>query len=117
MFRKSGRFLQTAVSLLIACFTGVLGTLLHQTKVQGEMPIGLIVSLGMVLMLSAFIRDNQKGRMPGFTFSISLAVFISFVSQNITGDILIPANNAGLWWSYGAICIAALVSLWPKLNT
>jgi F0F1-type ATP synthase membrane subunit a len=114
MFRKSGSFFQSAFSLLIACFAGVLGTLLHQTKIQGEIPIGLIASLGMVLMLSAFIRDNQKGKMPGFTFSLSLALFIFVVSQNLTGDILIPGNNAGLWWSFGAIGIAALVALWPK---
>lgn len=99
-----------------ASFAAITGTLMHQTQVGDGLPIGLFFSLSLVLMLAANVRDRQKGKLPGLAFAITLAVLLFLVGQNLTGDILLPANDAGLWWSYGAIGVAALVALWPKLN-
>lgn len=105
------------IGFLYASFAALVGTLMHQTQVGGEIPIGLFFSLSLVLMLAAGIRDKQSGKLPSLTFAIVLAVQLFLISQNLTGDILIPANNAGLWWSYGAIGVASLVALWPKLRS
>jgi hypothetical protein len=104
------------VGFIYASFASLIGTLIHQTQVGDQVPIGLLFSLSLVLMLSGAIRDRQKGKLPGAIFTITLAVQLFLIGQNLTGDILIPGNNAGLWWSYGAIGIAALVALWPKLK-
>jgi hypothetical protein len=101
---------------LAASFVAIVGTLMHQTQVGEETPIGLLFSLSLVLMLAGGIRDRHRGKSSGLVFTVALAVELFLISQNLTGDILIPANNAGLWWSYGAIGIAALVALWPKLR-
>jgi hypothetical protein len=105
------------VGFFYASFASLIGTLMHQTQVGDQVPIGLLFSLSLVLMLSGAIRDRQKGKLPGAIFTITLAVQLFLIGQNLTGDILIPGNNAGLWWSYGAIGIAAIVALWPKLKT
>ena len=105
------------VGFLYASFAAIVGTLMHQTQVGDEIPIGLLFSLSLVLMLAGGIRDRQKRKLPGLVFTITLAAQLFLIAQNLTGDILIPANNAGLWWSYGAIGVAALVVLWPKLGT
>ena len=100
-----------------ATFGSVLGTLMHQTQVGNEIPIGLIFSLALVFMLAGAIRDRHKGKLPGFIFAATIAVELFVIGQNLSRDILIPGNNLGLWWSYGAIGIAALVALWPKLKS
>ena len=104
------------IGFIYASFASLIGTLMHQTQVGDQVPIGLLFSLSLVLILSGAIRDRHKGKLPGAIFTITLAVQLFLIGQNITGDILIPGNNAGLWWSYGAIGIAALVALWPKLK-
>ena len=70
----------------------------------------------LVLLVAGGIRDKQSGKIPGLVFTITLAAQLFLIAQNLTGDILIPANNSGLWWSYGAIGVAALIALWPKLK-
>ena len=104
------------VGFTYATFAALIGTLMHQTQVGDQVPIGLLFSLSLVLMLSGAIRDRQKGKLPGAIYTITVAVALFLIGQNLTGDILIPGNNAGLWWSYGAIGVAALVALWPKLE-
>jgi hypothetical protein len=104
------------IGFLYASFASAVGTLMHQTQVGDEIPIGLLFSLSLVLMLAGGIRDRQNGKLPGLVFALTIAVELFVIGQNLTGDILIPGNNAGLWWSYGAIGVAALVALWPKLK-
>jgi hypothetical protein len=104
------------VGFIYASFTSVVGTLMHQTQVGDEIPIGLLFSLSLVLLVAGGISDKRSGKIPGLVFTITLAVQLFLIAQNHTGDILIPANNSGLWWSYGAIGVAALVALWPKLK-
>ena len=103
--------------VLFALFAMVFGTITHQTQLAEGMPIGLFFSFSLVLMLAAAIRDRQKGKLPGFVFTLTLGIGLFVISRNFGGDILIPGNNAGLWWSYGAVGVAALVALWPKLRS
>ena len=116
MARGRGDIKGAMVGFLYASFAAIVGTLMHQTQVGDEIPVGLLFSLSLVLMLAAGIRDRQKGKMPGLVFALTIAVELFVIGQNLTGDILIPGNNSGLWWSYGAIGVAALVALWPKLK-
>lgn len=117
MDRVRGGTQGAVVGFIYASFASVVGTLMHQTQVGAEIPIGLLFSLSLVLMLAGGIRDRQKGKLPGLVFALTIAVELFVIGQNLTGDILIPGNNAGLWWSFGAIGVAALVALWPKLKS
>lgn len=116
MARGRGGTKGAVFGFLYASFASVVGTLMHQTQVGDEIPIGLLFSLSIVLLLAGGIRDRHRGKLPGLLFTITLAALLFLIAQNLTGDILIPGNNAGLWWSYGAIGVAALVTLWPKLE-
>ena len=116
MARGRGGIKGAVVGFTYASFTSVVGTLMHQTQVGDEIPIGLLFSLSLVLLIAGGIRDRYFGKIPGLVFTITLAAQLFLISQNLTGDILIPANNAGLSWLYVAIGMAALVALWPKLR-
>jgi hypothetical protein len=117
MARGRGGIKGALVGFIYASFASVVGTLMHQTQVGDEIPIGLLFSLSLVLLLAGGIHDRQKGKLPGLVFALTIAVELFVIGQNLTGDILIPGNNSGLWWSYGAIGVAALVALWPKLRS
>ena len=117
MPKRASKFLHMLIGFGHGTFAAIAGTLMHQTQVSDEIPIGLLFSLSLVLLISGGIRDRHVGKIPGLVFAITLAVQLFLISQNLTGDILIPGNNAGLWWSYGAIGVAALVALWPKTKS
>lgn len=89
---------------------------MHQTKLDPEVPIGLLFSFALVIMLAANIRDHQTAKLPGVTFAVSVGLILFLIGQNLTGDIMIPGNDLGLGWSYGAIGFATLIALWPKLK-
>ena len=116
MARGRSGIKRSVIGFLYASFASVVGTLMHQTQVGDEIPIGLLFSLSLVLMLAGGIRDRHRGKLSGLVFALTIAVELFVIGQNLTGDILIPGNNAGLWWSYGAVGVAALVALWPKLK-
>ncbi len=116
MSTSSSNALAVLAALGLGVVASVMGTVMHQTKIQGEVPIGLFFSLSLVLFLAGGVRDRQRNKAPGFVFALTLAILVFLIGQNLTGDILIPANDAGLWWSYGSIAVAALVALWPKLK-
>ena len=116
MPKRASKSVQMLLALGYGTFAAIIGTLMHQTQVGDEIPIGLFFSLSLVLLVAGGIRDKQSGKIPGLVFTITLAAQLFLIAQNLTGDILIPANNSGLWWSYGAIGVAALIALWPKLK-
>lgn len=117
MPKRASKFVQMLTGFGYGTFAAIVGTLMHQTQVGDEVPIGLLFSLSLVLLISGGIRDRYFDKIPGLAFTLTLAVQLFLISQNLTGDILIPANNAGLSWLYVAIGMAALVALWPKLKS
>jgi hypothetical protein len=117
MPKRASKTVQTLIGCGYGTFAAIIGTLMHQTQVGDGVPLGLLFSLSLVLMLSASIRDRHRGKLSGLVFAVTLATLLFTIGQNLTGDILIPGNNAGLWWSYGAIGVAALVALWPQLKS
>jgi hypothetical protein len=117
MVRNNDGLRGSLKGFLFALFAMVFGTITHQTRLADGLPIGLFFSLSLVLMLAASIRDRQKGKLPGFVFTLTLGIGLFVISRNFGEDILIPGNNAGLWWSYGAVGVAALVAMWPKLRS
>lgn len=116
MASRGNVWFRTGYAIFVALFVAVLGTLQHQTQLAAGAPLGLIFSLSLVFMGAAFIRDRNRSKVPVLAFAVSLAVLIFFFGQAFSQDVLIPANDLGLYWSYGAIGIAMLVALWPKLN-
>jgi hypothetical protein len=105
------------VAFFAALITSTLGTLQHQTRLSDNLPIGLFLSISLVFMGAALVRDRSRTKGPGFFFALSVAALVFLTGQNLTNDILIPGNDLGLYWSYGSIATATLVALWPKLKS
>lgn len=103
-------------SVLMALTVSALGTIQHQTQLETGAPIGLIFGLSLSFMGAAFIRDRNSRKGPVLAYAVTLSILVFAFGQKFTGDVLIPNNDLGLYWSYGSIGVAMLVALWPKLR-
>ena len=90
------------------------GTVAHQTKVSGA-PVGLVVA-GIVVLAFAMQARIKTGKLGAILFAAALAATIFWTGLEFHKDKMIPANDLGLFWSYGAIGLAAIVVIWPKLS-
>jgi hypothetical protein len=90
------------------------GTVAHQTQVGGA-PVGLVVASIVVLAFAMQARITT-GKLGAILFAAALAATIFWTGLDFHRDKMIPANQLGLLWSYGAIGLAAIVVIWPKLS-
>lgn len=107
-----------ALSLLGSALAGLLvamaGTVAHQTQVGGA-PIGLVLA-SIVVLAFAMQARIKTGKLGAIFFAAALAATIFWTGLDFHKDKMIPANQLGLLWSYGAIGLAAIVVIWPKLS-
>jgi len=101
-------------SAVAGTFVAVAGTVAHQTQVSGT-PVGLVVA-GIVVLAFAMQSRMITGKLGAIFFAAALAATIFWTGLDIHNDKMIPANQLGLIWSYGAIGLAAVVVIWPNLS-
>ncbi len=101
-------------SALAGGFVAMAGTVAHQTQVSGA-PVGLVVA-GIVVLAFAMQARITTGKLGAILFAAALAATIFWTGLDFHKDKMIPANQLGLLWSYGAIGLAAIVVIWPKLS-
>jgi apolipoprotein N-acyltransferase len=90
------------------------GTVAHQTQVSGA-PVGLVVA-SIVVLAFAMKARIKTGKLGAIFFAAALAATIFWTGLDFHKDKMIPANQLGLIWSYGAIGLAAIVVIWPRLS-
>jgi hypothetical protein len=67
-----------------------------------------------VVLAFAMQARITAGKLGAIFFAAALAVTIFWTGLEFHDDKMIPANQLGLLWSYGAIGLAAIVVIWPK---
>ena len=102
-------FSKALISALLITF---IGTAIHQSTWNGA-PVGLGFSFLLLLAAALELRKTKSGSW-FFTIFVSAGLFISAMATN--QDAMLPANDQGFIWSYGAIGLSAIVSLWPRLK-
>jgi N-acetyl-1-D-myo-inositol-2-amino-2-deoxy-alpha-D-glucopyranoside deacetylase len=98
---------------------GLAGTLMHQVKATNpeHTPIGLIVALISVGALSVALRLLRSSRGALYLTSITFGITVFTLAQKqVGGEVLIPANDLGLIWSYGSIALCAVIILFPQIR-
>ena len=101
-------------SALAGGFVAMAGTVAHQTQVSGAQ-VGLVVA-SIVVLAFAMQARIKTGKLGAIFFAAALAATIFWTGLDFHKDKMIPANQLGLLWSYGAIGLAAIVVIWPKLS-
>jgi len=85
MQAKGSKLTRSLSVLLLAPLTAVFGTIVHQSS-QFGIPLGLAISLTVVLLVSIQIRRRSGFRSPGVVFAAVLGICIWLFSQDLTGD-------------------------------
>ena len=94
----------------------IFGTILHQSFLFDQFPIGSILSLSLVLLVALQIRTASGFRSPNLFFAVVILGLLFLFSQGFWQDKMIPANQAGFIWSYGAAVVAFAVAMWPRIS-
>lgn len=106
-------------ALPLGILMGLAGTLMHQVKASNSdhTPIGLIVALISVGALALALRLLRSSRGALYLTSITFGVTVFTLAQKQAGgEVLIPANDLGLIWSYGSIALCAAIILFPQIR-
>ena len=61
MPKRANKAVQELIAFGYGTFAAVIGTLMRRTQISDGVPLGLLLSLSLVLILAAGIRDRQKG--------------------------------------------------------
>jgi N-acetyl-1-D-myo-inositol-2-amino-2-deoxy-alpha-D-glucopyranoside deacetylase len=104
-------------AVMKAATVAVFGTILHQSFLFDQFPIGSVLSLSLVLIVALQIRTNSGFRSPNLFFSVVILGLLFLFSQGFWQDKMIPANQAGFIWSYGAAVLAFAVAMWPRISS
>ncbi len=99
-------------ALALALIVAVLGTVMHQTNLNG-LPFGPGLALLIVLTVAINLRKNRAS---GWIFFGGLAALIFLIGMDIHDDKMIPANFNGYLWSYGSVTLAAFIAMFPKFR-
>jgi len=105
--------MQSLKAVFVALLVAVFGTISHQTQING-LPLGILLAFAAVVIGAL---ESRQGRYSRLVFPVALGLFTFLFAQDWSGDKLIPANEIGYIWSYGAVLLASIVSLWPKVRT
>jgi N-acetyl-1-D-myo-inositol-2-amino-2-deoxy-alpha-D-glucopyranoside deacetylase len=103
-------------AVLKAATVAVFGTILHQSSLFDQLPIGSVLSLSLVLLVALQIRIASGFRSPSLFFAFVILGLLFLFSQGFWQDKMIPANQAGFIWSYGAAILAFAVAMWPRIS-
>lgn len=103
-------------AVLRAAIVAVFGTILHQSSLFDQLPIGSVLSLSLVLLVALQIRIASNFRSPNLFFALAILGLLFLFSQGFWQDKMIPANQAGFIWSYGAAVLAFAVAMWPRIS-
>lgn len=105
------------LAVLKAATVVIFGTILHQSSLFDQLPIGSALSLALVLLVALQIRIASGFRSPNIFFAFVILGLLFLFSQGFWQDKMIPANQAGFIWSYGAAVLAFAVAMWPRISS
>jgi hypothetical protein len=104
-------------AVLKAATVAIFGTILHQSSLFDQLPFGSFLSLSLVLLVSLQIRTASSFKSPNLVFAFVILGLIFLFSQGFWQDKMVPANQAGFIWSYGAAVLAFAVAMWPRISS
>ncbi len=104
-------------AVMKAATVAVFGTILHQSSLFDQFPFGSFLSRGLVLLVALQIRTASGFKSPHLVFAFVVLGLLFLFSHSFWQDKMIPANQAGFIWSYGAAVLAFAVAMWPRISS
>ncbi|MCF8528662.1 MAG: hypothetical protein K9G13_01985 [Aquiluna sp.] len=110
---KTKTIIRVVASIIIALALVIIGTSIHQS-LSNEFPVGLIAA-GLLLFSAA--TNFRSNRVSSWIFTLTFVAGMMLTAQKSNQDAMLPANTLGFTWSYGAIALVLLVSIWPRIRS
>jgi N-acetyl-1-D-myo-inositol-2-amino-2-deoxy-alpha-D-glucopyranoside deacetylase len=109
------------VALLAGVAVGVLGSFKHQVGISAAtgagFPLGLILSLAMVVVVLAALRAAFDTRVWGVAAAAGIVLAVTVLSnRGPGGSAVVLANYAGIVWTVAPAIVAAVVLGMPRLG-
>ena len=104
--------------LPLGVLLAVAGTMLHRIHTSGAdaMPVGLIVALLMTGSLGLGLRLLRSSLGALYLMTLAFYVSIWYFASGRPNNPLIAGDSLGNWWSFGSICLLAIIILFPRLR-
>lgn len=113
-----GRVLSGVLSFAVGAMVGIITTVAHQSTVTlggVDVPLGLFAATLAVLLLLLGMRLVMYDRFVAFCTAMGVLAAIGILAMRSSGgSVLIPANTAGVVWTFAPALIALLVIAWPR---
>ncbi|NQX11324.1 PIG-L family deacetylase [Microbacteriaceae bacterium VKM Ac-2855] len=114
------RVVSGVLSVAIGVLVGAITTVAHQstwTVGSVTLPLGLAASVLTVLALLLGLRLVMYDRFVAFCTAMGLLASIGVLALRSTGgSVLVPANTAGVVWTFAPALIALVVIAWPRVG-
>ncbi len=100
-------------SVALGAGAGVLGTVSHRTTWY-DLPGGVVVAMALTLAVAVVCRAwSGLGALLACGAGWLVAVqVLSVVGPG--GDVLVPAQAVGLWWTYGGLVVLVVAAFLPR---
>lgn len=104
-------------ALPLGWLLGIAGTLLHLTKTEAGLPIGLIIALLMVGSLSLALRILRRSRGALYLMALAFIITVLQLAQKSDGGSQFVTNSTlSTYWVYGSIALIFLIVIFPRLQ-
>jgi len=113
---KTNRLFELLLVSGKAVFVVIFGTIVHQSTIGNQLPVGALLAVLLALLVSLEIRINSASRAEGWAFALLLTVMLFVIGQDFWDDKMLPSNQAGLIWSFGSPILAFAAVFWPRIS-
>lgn len=104
---------RTLASVALGVVAGVLGTVTHRTTWY-DLPVGLAVGMALTVSVAVVCRAwSGFGALLACGAGWLVAVQVLAVTGP-GGDVLVPAQPVGLWWTYGGLVVLVVAAFLPR---
>ena len=122
-FRDQGvgsKIVAAAAVLVFGALVGTLMTAAHQSSVSlggFRLAWGLIVGLAATTALIVGVRILSRTRWLTALAALGVMGMSAYLAwPTVGGSVIVPANGAGYFWTYGPPVVTALVLAWPTFR-
>ena len=116
-FNAAKPWFRSLWAIPLGVLTGITGTMLHLSRTQDGVPIGLAIALIIVIALALALRTLRRSRGALYLMVVSfIATILQLAQPQDEGSQFFMNSTLSSWWLYGSIAALAVIVLFPRIQ-
>ncbi len=116
-FNAAKPWFRSVWAIPLGVLAGITGTMLHLSRTQDGVPIGLAIALIIVVALALALRMLRRSRGALYLMVTSFIVTVLQMAQpQDEGSQFFMNSSLSSWWLYGSIAALAVIVLVPRIQ-